>query len=240
MKTHTSPFPATHWTMVQSAQQGTPEQAAKAMEAICRDYWFPIYAYLRRSGRAPHDAEDITQAFFERLVSDDAIKAARQDRGKLRTFLLTLLVRLLSDQGRHDRALKRGGGKTMVSFDDMAAEERYAREPRDNRDPEQIYLRAWAGDLLHGVRETLRRAFADEGRLEMFVALDPYLGSEDSQPPYDELAAKLGSTPGAVRLLVHRLRKKFRALLECEIAKTVTMPEEIEEELAWLCQVMAE
>jgi RNA polymerase sigma factor (sigma-70 family) len=240
MKTHSSPFPTTHWTLIQCVQEGSPEEAAKAMEEICRNYWFPIYAYLRRSGRSAHDAEDITQAFFERLINDDAIKSARQERGKLRSFLLAMLVRLLCDQGRHDNALKRGGGQSLLSFDEMEAEERYAREPQDVRDPEKIYLHAWASDVLHGVRAKLRTAFEEEGRLEMFLALDPYLGSEDTQPPYEELALKLGSSAGAVRLLVHRLRKKFRTLLEREIARTVMKPEDIEAELAWLRKIMAE
>lgn len=240
MKTHSSPFPTTHWTLIQSVQEGTPAEAARAMEEICKNYWFPIYAYLRRSGRSAHDSEDITQAFFQQLIAEETIKHARQDRGKLRSFLLTLLIRLLSNQGRHDNALKRGGGHAVVSFDAMEAEERYGLEPKEVRDPEKIYLHAWATDVIHGVRAKLRTAFEDEGRMAMFEALDPYLGSEDSQPPYEELAIKLGSTAGAVRLLVHRLRKKFRELLEREIAKTVMRPEDIEEELAWLRKVMAE
>lgn len=240
MDTHNSPFPATRWTMVQSAKEGNPEQAAQAMEAICRNYWFPIYAYLRRTGRSPEDAEDITQAFFERLIASDSIKAAQQERGKLRTFLLTLLVRLLSDQGRHAKALKRGGGKAVVSLDEMEAEERYAREPQDVQDPEKIYLHAWASDLIQSVNIKLRTGFEEEGRLPMFVTLEPFLSGDDDQPPYDELSAKLGSTPGAVRLLVHRLRKKYRVLLEREIAKTVATPEEVQEELAWLRKVIAE
>ncbi len=239
MKTHASPFPTTHWTLIQSVQEGTPEEAAKAMEAICREYWFPIYAYLRRSGRGPHDAEDVTQAFFERLIAEDAIKSARQERGRLRTFLLAVLVRLLADQGRHDKALKRGGGQALVSFDEMEAEERYAREPQDLRDPEKIYLHAWAHDIVHGVHERLRAAFEEEGRLAMFQALDPYLGREEAQPPYAELAAAFGSSEGAVRLLVHRLRKKFCHLLEREIARTVMQPEDVEEEMKWLRGVMA-
>jgi len=239
VKTRNSPFPTTHWTLIQAVQEGSPQEAAQALETICREYWFPIYAYLRRSGRGPHDAEDLTQAFFERLISEEAIKNVHQERGRLRTFLLTVLVRLLSDHGRHHAALKRGGGQAPISFDEMEAEERYAREPLDLRDPEKIYLHAWASDLLHGVYEQLRAAFAAERRLEMFQTLEPYLGSEETQPPYEELATKLGSTPGAVRLLVHRLRKKFRELLERETARTVMKPEDVGEELAWLKRVLA-
>jgi RNA polymerase sigma-70 factor (ECF subfamily) len=239
MKTRSSPFPVTQWTLVQRVQQGTPEEARKALEEICQNYWFPIYAYLRRSGRSPHDAEDLTQAFFERLIAGDAMQAACRERGKLRSFLLTVLERVLSDRGRHDRALKRGGGQAPVSFDEMEAEERYAREPRDLQDPEKIYLHAWAGDLVNAVHTQLRAAFDAQGRLEMFAALDPYLGNEETQPPYEELAEKFGSSAGAVRLLVHRLRRKFRELLEREIARTVMQPEDIEEEMAWLRRVMA-
>ncbi len=238
--TQRSPFPTTHWTLIQAVQEGTPEEAAQAMEAICGDYWFPIYAYLRRSGRNPHDAEDLTQAFFEELLTADVMKSARQERGRLRNFLLGVLKRLLSDRHRQAQTRKRGGQHAHISFDEMAAEERYAREPRDVRDPEKIYLHAWASDLLRGVRAQLQAAFEEEGRGAMFLALDPYLGSEEIQPPYEDLAATLGSTPGAVRLLVHRLRKKFRELIEREIARTVLRPEDIEEELAWFRQAMAE
>jgi RNA polymerase sigma-70 factor (ECF subfamily) len=239
MKTH-APFPTTHWTLIHAVRDGSPEEAAKAMEAICGHYWFPIYAYLRRSGRNPHDAEDLTQAFFERLLTCDDIKGARQDRGRLRTFLLTVLVRMLANQGRHEQALKRGGGQSVVSFDEMEAEERYRKEPQDLRDPETIYLHAWASDLVHAVHARLREAFVTEGRLELFQALDPFLGAEGTQPPYEELSTKLGSTPGALRQLTHRLRKKFRTLLEGEIARTVLSQEDVADELAWLRGVLAE
>jgi RNA polymerase sigma-70 factor (ECF subfamily) len=163
----------------------------------------------------------------------------RQERGKLRSFLLMVLVRLLGHLGRHDRAQKRGGGQAVLSLDEMAAEERYAREPQDVRDPEKIYLHAWAGGLLEAVQARLKATFEQDGRLALFQALEPYLGSEDTQPSYDEMAAQLGYTPGALRLFVHRLRKKFRDLLEREIAKTVMRPEDVEEEMAWLRSVMA-
>lgn len=239
MKTHGSPFPTTHWTMVHAVQEGTPEEAARAMEAICRDYWFPIYAYLRRCGNPAHFAEDMTQALFEKVISDEAIRKVRRDRGKLRSYLLGMLLRLLSDQSRHARAAKRGGGEPIVSFDEMEAEERYAREPRDLDDPEKIFAHAWAVDLLERVHVQLRQAFEAEGRLEVYETLQPWLSGDDA-PPYEELAAKLGKSNGAARLVVHRLRKTFRDLLEREVAKTVLNPDEVEEELAWLRKVLAE
>lgn len=240
MKTHSSPFPTTHWTLIQQIQEGSAKEAADALEEICKNYWFPVYAYLRRSGRTAHDAEDLTQTFFQRLISEETIKQARQERGKLRSFLLSLLVRVLSDKGRRDKALKRGGGQRVLSLDEMEAEERYAREPQDLHDPEKIYLHAWASEVIHSVRTKLRAAFEEQGRLAMFLLLDRYASNDETRPPYEDLAADLGSSPGAVRLLVHRLRKKYRVLLEQEIARTVMQPEDVQEELAWLRRTMAD
>ena len=226
--------------MVQAVQSESPEEAAKALEGICREYWFPIYAYLRRSGRSPHDAEDLTQAFFERLIDGKALQAVKRERGRLRNYLLHVLVQLLSDVSRSKNALKRGGGKAIVSFDEMAAEELYHNEPRDTDDPEKIYLHAWAGGLIHRSVLRLRATFESEGKLEMFEILRPWLGDMESQPPYEELAQKLSSNAGAVRVLVHRLRKNLRKALEREIAKTVMSPDEVSEELDWLKRTLAE
>ncbi len=240
MKSGDSSFPTTHWTLVEAVREGPSEEAAKAMEVLCQTYWYPIYAYLRRSGRGQHDAEDLTQSFFARLISEKVIHDARQHRGRLRTFLLTVLVRHLSDHGRHHSAQKRGGGQPLISFDETQAETRYRREPLDLRDPEKIYLNAWAGELVQQVRAQLRNAFEREGRLEIFEELCEFISGDEFHPPYKEVAARLGSTPGAVRLLVHRLRKKFHTLLEKEVERTVTHPNELKEEMAWLRQTLAE
>lgn len=210
------------------------------MEELCKGYWYPIYAFLRRSGQSAHDAEDLTQAFFQRLIADDSILAARQEAGKLRSYLLGVLKRLLSDQVRHDSAQKRGGSVLHVSFDEMEAEERYAQEPQDVRDPEWIFTHAWAHDLLAGVREKLREAFSATGRADVFEVLLPFLMWDNEPPSHNEIAAKLGSSETATRILIHRLRTKFRDLLREEVARTVLKAEDIPGELAWLQSILAQ
>ncbi|MCB1065769.1 MAG: hypothetical protein KDN20_22980 [Verrucomicrobiae bacterium] len=227
-------FPTTHWTLIQSIQEGSPEAAASAFEAICHDYWYPIYAYLRRSGRQPSDAEDLTQIFFERLIANDILQDVRKERGKLRTFLLTILVRLLIDAKRHQSAGKRGGGVEILSFEALNAEDRYRNEPADTDDPEKIYLRAWARNVTETAAAILKETFEKKGKAELYQTLEPFLFEEESKPPYAELAVKLDSTEGAVRLLVHRMRTTYRELFEKEVARTVIRPEDIESELAWL------
>ncbi len=233
-RTRSSPFPTTHWTLVQAVQAGTPEEAAQAMESLCRDYWYPIYAFLRRSGHGAHDAEDLTQAFFERLVSEESLRDARREQGRLRSFLLGVLRRLLSDHGRHLATQKRGGGHAHVSFDAMEAEERYAAEPQDTRDPELLFSQAWARKLFTGVQGKLRDAFMATGRAEAFEALLPFVTCDAAPPSQQELARKLGKSETAAGVMVFRLREKFRSLLREEVAETVLTPEEIPAEMAWL------
>lgn len=233
-QTSNSPFPTTHWTLVQIVQGGTPEDAVRAMEALCARYWYPIYAFLRRSGRGQQDAEDLTQEFFARLVSEDAIAAARREQGRLRSYLLGVLKRVIADHLRHDAAQKRGGGKTHVSFDGMEAEERYRHEPQDTRDAEWLFTRAWAHELFASVQEKLRETFAATGRAEMFEALLPFVTCDDEPPSQRELGQKLGMSATAAGVAVFRLREKFRALLREAVADTVLTPEEVPAEMAWL------
>jgi len=239
-KISNSDFPTTHWTLVQAVQGGNAAHAAKAMEQLCKGYWYPIYAFLRRSGHSTEDAEDLTQAFFHRLITEDAIQTVRQDVGKLRSYLLGVLRRLMSDHTRHNSAQKRGGGILHISFEEMDAEERYAREPQDTHDPEWIFTHAWAHELLAGVREKLREAFSATGRAGVFDVLLPFLMWDNEPPSHKEIAKQLGSSETATRILIHRLRTKFRDLLRDEVARTVLTPQEIPGELAWLQSVLAE
>lgn len=234
-----SAFPSTHWTLVQAVQGGDPESAARAMEELCRGYWYPIYAFLRRSGHREADAQDFTQAFFHRLITEEAILTARPEDGKLRSYLLAVLKRLLSDHGRHHSAQKRGGGVPHVSFDAMEAEERYACEPQDTSDPETVFCRAWADDLLAGVRGKLRSAYESAGRSEVFEVLLPFLMWENEPPSHREIASKIGSSETATRLLIHRLRVKFRSLVREEVSRTVLSPDEIPAEMAWFQSIVA-
>lgn len=231
-------FPSTHWTLVRAVQGSSTEDAAEAMEELCKNYWYPIYAYLRRSGHAKHDAQDLTQAFFHRLITENALLSAQQEAGKLRSWLLGVLKKLLSDHGRHHAAQKRGGGIPHVSFDELAAEERYELEPAKTSDPDAFFTQLWAQALLTGVREKLRAAYEAAGRREVFDLLLPFLMWDHDPPSCREIAKQIGSSEVATRLLIHRLRVKFRSLLREEAAQTVMTPEEIPGELAWLQGVL--
>lgn len=230
-------FPTTHWTLVTRVREGGEVRRA-ALEELCALYWYPIYAFLRKRGHAQHDAEDLTQGFFLKLLNDETFAAANGDRGRLRTFLLTALNHHLVDQHRRQEAQKRGGGRQIIAFEEMNAEERYAHEPQDRRDPEWLFTQAWAHLLLDGVREKLRETFADTGRAGVFEVLLPFLLGEDP-PSYRDVAAKLESSETAVRLLVFRARAKFRELLRDEVARTVESPGEVASEMEWLKGVLA-
>lgn len=232
-------FPSTHWTLVHALQNGSAEDAAEAMEELCKGYWYPIYAFLRRSGHAKHDAQDLTQAFFHRLITENALLSAQQEAGKLRSWLLGVLKRLLSDDTRHHGAQKRGGGVPHVSFDELAAEERYALESAELHDPEAFFTQIWAQSLLAGVREKLRTAYEAAGRREVFDLLLPFLMWDNDPPSCREIAKQIGSSEVATRLLIHRLRVKFRTLLREEVAQTVVTAAEIPAELAWLQSVLS-
>jgi DNA-directed RNA polymerase specialized sigma24 family protein len=232
-------FPTTHWTLVQAVQGEDADAAGRAMDALCKGYWYPIYAYLRRSGHTIQEAEDLTQAFFHRLITEDALLMAQQGSGKLRSWLLGVLKHLLSDHFRHANTQKRGGGVPHVSFDEMGAEERYAHEPQSQGDPDAFFTQVWAQDLLASVRAKLRVAYEAAGRKEVFDLLLPYLLWDREPPSCRQIAEKIGSSEVGTRILIHRLRVKFRTLLKEEVARTVLTPEEIPAELAWLQGVLA-
>jgi RNA polymerase sigma factor (sigma-70 family) len=231
-------FPTTHWTLVTRVRQGGEVRQA-ALEELCGLYWYPIYVFLRRHGYARHDAEDLTQGFFVKLLHDETFDAAKADKGRLRTFLLCSLDRHLADQQRRQLALKRGGGQQIIAFEELHAEERYALEPQDQRDPEWLFTRAWAHLLIDSVRDKLRETFSETGRAGVFETLLPFLLWEDAPPSYREVAQKLEASETAVRLLVFRMRTKFRELLRDEVARTVLAPQEVADELEWIKSVLA-
>ncbi len=232
-------FPHTHWTLIQKVQTGDVESAAAAVAELCRTYWYPIYAYLRRSGWAVEDAEDLTQSFFKHLIEEESLRNVNPESGRLRSFLLGVLKRMLSNHLRHQRAEKRGGSQRPVSFDEMAAEERYAAEPADVRDPETIYARAWAAELLGEVREKLRESMSAGGRDGQFEAMVPYLLWDEDPPSYRDLGSRIQCSESAARILIFRLRTKFRDLLREEVAQTVMSPAELSGEMAWLKSILS-
>ncbi|MDZ4401672.1 sigma factor [Prosthecobacter sp.] len=234
-KTSISPFPTTRWTLIRRAQKGGETEAARAMEEICRQYWYPIYAFARRGGFSAADAEDLTQTFFQRLIASETIQAARQEKGHLRTFMLALLKRVIANYFRHASAEKRGGSPAAtLSLDDENAEDRYIREPADIHDPDLLFDRTWAQGVLDAAEKKLRQDFAKADNLDSFTQLREFLPLGDNATPYAAVAKKLGIAETALRLQIHRMRKRYGKLIEEEIAQTVHEPAEIKAELAHL------
>ncbi len=221
------------------AGRGDTTHAREALEKLCRVYWYPIYACVRRSGHSPEDAQDLTQDFFLRLLEQQSLANANPDLGRFRAFLLGALHHFLIDEWKKARTQRRGGGQQILSLDWVAAEKQFSMEPADNATPDKAFDRNWATALLEEVLKRLEDEYRGEGKLEMFQALKQTLvGARDSQP-YAGLAARLDMTESALRVAVHRLRKRYRALLESEIANTVTSRDEVKLEMKYLFQTMA-
>jgi RNA polymerase sigma-70 factor (ECF subfamily) len=227
-------FATTHWSVVLAAQQSDSSQAAAALEKLCRTYWYPLYAFLRREGRSPHDAQDLTQAFFAHLLARSFLDNVGPQKGKFRSFLLAALNHFLSDEWDKARAAKRGGGQTFISIDDHNAEEMYLLEPDASAPAEKIFEQRWALTLLAQALARLREEFAAAGKIREFDHLKVFLSTLTSDGAYDAVAAKLGLAVDAVAVKVHRLRQRYGELIRAEIAHTVASPADIEEELGHL------
>jgi RNA polymerase sigma-70 factor (ECF subfamily) len=232
-------FPVTQWTVVLAAG-GTPSpESAAALERLCSSYWYPLYAFVRRSGHSPPDAQDLTQEFFARVLERHWLARADQSKGRFRTFLLTAMERFLANEWDKARALKRGGGQRNVPIQVDTAETRYGVEPADTRTPEQAFEYRWAVALLDEVVKQLEAEFQAQGQAASFAALKPCLVGDRAAQPYAELAAMLGMEEGAVKVAVHRLRQRYRELLRAEIANTVASAEEVDAEMRHLFNVLA-
>ncbi len=231
-------FPTTSWTLVRKVQKGGEAEARAAMEEICRQYWYPVYAFNRRQGFDVPDAEDLTQDFFRALVARETIQAAREEKGRLRSFILSMLREMNANHRRHLAAEKRGGKAVVVSLDEAGAEERYRAEPANIKDPVRLVDRAWAERLLAAATERLRADFEKGENLDDFEQLREYLPMGDQATPYAAAAKKLGIPESALRLQIHRMRKRYAKHLEAEIAQTVADPEEQKAELAYLLEVV--
>jgi RNA polymerase sigma-70 factor (ECF subfamily) len=232
-------FATTHWSMVVSAaghrgQSGParPLEAARALATLCENYWFPLYAFVRRAGYPADDAQDLTQEFFLRLLNQNYLAAADPERGRFRSFLLGAMKHFLAHQRRHQATQKRGGGQPTISLDFQSGEQRYRLiEPADQLTPERLYEKRWALALLDLVLGRLREDFQAAGKLPLFEALKPFLAGETPKPAYAELGEKLGMSEGAVKVAVHRMRRRYRELLKDEIARTIVEPDTVEDEL---------
>ncbi|MGA2496164.1 MAG: sigma-70 family RNA polymerase sigma factor [Tepidisphaeraceae bacterium] len=231
-------FLTTRWSVVLAAGRGTPARARKALAELCQTYWYPLYAYVRRRGHGPQDAEDLTQGFLARLLEKHAIAQARHERGRFRSFLLASMNHYLSDEWDKARAQKRGGER-VISLDAMSAESRYAMEPQDQLTPERVFERQWALRLLAEVLRRLEAEYAAEGKAEQFEHLRSCLTGQRRDLPYAELARRMQTSEGAMKVAAHRLRQRYRALLREEIAQTVASEDEVEEELRTLHLALA-
>lgn len=227
-------FVTTHWSVVLSARDKSSAQSAAALETLCRTYWYPLYAYARRAGHSPADAEDLTQSFFARLLEKDYLRSAAQQKGKFRTFLLIALKRFLANEWDRQHAEKRGGFAPIVSIDQELAETRFAAEPSHNLQPDLLYDRQWALTLLDRAMHRLREEYVATGRTRLFESLRNLLVKDESSLPYADVAAQLKLTEPAVKMAVHRMRARYRDILHDEISQTVASPAEVEEELRHL------
>ena len=235
--TGTSSFPTTRWTMVVAAGDRQRKEARSALVSLCETYWYPLYAYLRRRGYPPDQAQDLTQEFFIRLLEGRYLDRADPEKGRFRSFLLVSLKFFVADEEDRLRARKRGGGM-LVPMELSSGEERYQREPAHGETPERIFERRWALSMLDRVLEELRKEFILHGRLEHFERLKVFLLGQ-SDAPYAALAREMNMSEGALKVAVHRLRKRYRDLFRLEIADTVADPAEVESELRFLAAVLS-
>jgi DNA-directed RNA polymerase specialized sigma24 family protein len=227
-------FPTTCWSRIVAVRDRVTPEARQALADLCTPYWYPLYAFIRRRGRGPEEALDVTQDYFARLLERKTVAAADPGRGRFRSFLLADCTRFLADRRERDHAAKRGGGVAPLSIDARDAEGRYLREPAHGRTPERLFERDWALALLDGVLAQLRDEYERSGRGAAFEALKVALTDSPRTVSHDELARRLGTTVGAVQVAVHRLRRRYRALVREGIAATVADAADVEDEIRYL------
>ena len=232
-------FPDTSWGLVLAAGARREGRARDAFAALCRHYWMPIYASLRRQGFATNDAEDLTQGFFLHLIDGGAVARADPERGRFRSFLLGALCRFLANDRDRENARKRGGDRVFISFDTAAVEAQFPQDDEGALSLQLQFDRRWARTLVSNALTTLGAEHEASGEADLFVALQPCLGTGGESPSYGELAARLSRNEGAIKTAVHRLRRRFREVLRREVANTVAAPDEIDDELSYLRDVLA-
>ena len=232
-------FETTQWTVVLAAGAGDEPEARQALASLCRSYWHPVHAYLRARGYGLQKAEDLTQGFFTRLIEKDALRHARRERGRFRSFLLASLKHYLANEWDRERAKKRGGGQPALRLDAEAVESRLPAEPATWTTPEDVFLRHWALTVLDRAMASLATEMRRKGQEEHFGALKGLLTGEGGGVRYRDVAARLSTTEGAVKVRVHRLRKRFGELLRDEVAGGISSPAEVEDELTALLGAVA-
>jgi RNA polymerase sigma-70 factor (ECF subfamily) len=226
-------FASTRWSLIASANEKSPRRL-EALSSLCEIYWLPVYAFIRRRGYQPEDAQDLTQELFANILRRDGFASADPSKGRFRSYLLGAVKNLLAEQERNRRTQKRGGQVKIWSFDWGSAEQCLQWEPTDTRTPEQIFEYRWASSIVADTLASLDELNSDPARQSYYQRLRAYLGTDQESLPYAAIASELGVSESALRVQVHRLRKKFRELLRLRIADTLANPSELEEELAYL------
>ena len=232
-------FATTHWSVVLAAGAGDATKSSAALETLCRTYWPPIYGFVRRLGHAPHDAQDLTQEFFSRLLERNQVSAADPERGRFRNFLLITLKHFLNDQHKWNTAQKRGGGSLTFSIDDEESGLAQLIALAASQSPEREFDRRWALALLERALDVLRRECGAAGKARLFESLRPFLEQGTRHGEAAKLAAELGLTPNAMAVSIHRLRARYRELVREEIAAIVSSPDQVEDELRYLIAALS-
>ncbi|MGI9086440.1 MAG: RNA polymerase sigma factor [Chthoniobacterales bacterium] len=232
-------FAETPWSVVLAAGATSTPRADAALAALCRIYWPPIYAHLRRRGYEVQDAQDLTQSFFQHIIEDETLCRACRGKGRFRSFLLGALKLCLADEHARRQSLKRGGGVQFISVDDLEAEEQHHQRLGGELSPDELLDARWAGLVLDRALEALRTDFAASGKLETFEVLSPLITGEKGDVSYESAAARLGIGLGAAKSLIHRLRRQFATTLRREIMQTVSAPHEVDDELRALRMVFS-
>jgi DNA-directed RNA polymerase specialized sigma24 family protein len=235
---HSPHFQTTRWTTVLAARDQSDTSGREAMAALCRAYWYPLYAFVRRSGHAPEDAEDLTQAFFARLLEKDYLSDVVPEKGRFRTFLLVAFKRFLAKEWRKEQALKRGAGAAHIPIDSVNAERRYAAEPVEEASPEILFDRQWALTMIERSLARLRSHYESTGRGELFEHFKAFLTASSREEGFSTAATRAGMSEGAAHVAVHRIRKRFRRCFREELAETVT-PERVDEEIDHIRAILA-
>ena len=231
-------FATTHWSMVLAAGDSSAPGAMEALERLCRAYWYPLYAFVRRQGHSPHDAQDSTQDFFAWLIESKHLRVADSERGRFRSFLLGMLKNFLSDERKRAHAQKRGGGRALISLDAALAEERYGLEPATDLRLDLVFDRGWAWAVMEQTVARLREEYVAADRTELFDELRQFQPGAEADQSYAEVATRLGLTESAVKSAIWRLRQRHGDLLREEIAHTVSAPADVDEEIRYLLAVL--
>ena len=231
-------FTTTHWTIVRNAADSLSPESTAALETLCRSYWYPLYAFVRRKGHDPETARDLTQEFFAQLLSKRLLHAVDPTKGRFRSWLLGVMKHFLAHEWTKARAQKRGGGQPQFSLDELEAEQRYQFEPITEADPETIFDRRWAFTILDRAASRLRTELDTSNRPQLYSVLKQFISTDGATSSYDEAARELAITPAALKSLIHRARARYQELIRDEISQTVTSESDVDDEIRYLLQVI--